>query len=118
MRIKYLGIFLAVLLSICTLSCTDNNECVDWTEEKEIEISSELVPINIFGTPNEVDGMKVKIDGENHVYPINFIEGFEFEQGYLYTLKVEITHLADPPQDGYSVRIRFLSLVSKTKVEK
>ena len=118
MKIKYLGIFLAVLLSFCTLSCTDDNEGVDWTEEKVIEISSEIAPINIFGSPSEVDGMKVKIDGVNHLYPVNFIDGFEYEPGFLYTLKVKITHLADSPQDGYSVRIKFLSLISKTKVEK
>ena len=49
--------------------------------------------------------------------PITFIEGFEFEQGYLFTLKVRIVHLANPPQDSYDVRYILVSLVSKTKVE-
>ena len=48
--------------------------------------------------------------------PITFIEGFEFEQGYLFTLKVRIVHLANPPYDDYDVRYKLISLISKTKV--
>ncbi|MBR6455597.1 MAG: DUF4377 domain-containing protein [Prevotella sp.] len=118
MNIKYLSSFLGLLLSLCTLSCTDDNDYRDWSEEKVIEISSEIVPVNIFGEPSEVDGMLVRIDGENQwkAYPITIIEGFEFESGYLYTLKVKIIHAENPPQDDYNVRFKLLSLISKTKV--
>ena len=118
MKIKYFGIFIVLLLSLCMFSCTKDNEEVDWSEEKVIEVSPEIVPVYIFGDPGKVDGMLVKIDGENHTYPIGFIDGFKFETGYSYTLKVKITHLANPPQDGYSVRLKLLSLIAKTKVEK
>lgn len=118
MKIKYLSTFIVLVLSLCMLSCTKDNDDVDWSEEKIIEVSPEIVPVYIFGDPNKVDGMLVKIDAENHTYPIGFIDGFEFEAGYSYTLKVKITHLANPPQDGYNVRLELLSLISKTKVEK
>lgn len=118
MNTKYLNCFLVILLSLCILSCTDDNDDRDWSEEKVIEISSEIVPVNTFGEPSEVDGMLVRIDGENQwrAYPITFIDGFEFEPGYLYTLKVKIVHLANPPYDDYDVRYKLISLISKTKV--
>ncbi len=110
---------LVLLLSFCTLSCLDDNDERDWSEEKVIEVSSEIVPSYIWGEPNEVDGMLIRFVGENQwkSCPITFIEGFEFEQGYLFTLKVRIVHLANPPQDSYDVRYILVSLVSKTKVE-
>lgn len=119
MNIKYLSSFLVLLLSLCTLSCSDDNDERDWSEEKVIEVSSEIVPAYIWGEPSEVDGMLIKIDGEIQwkAYPITFIDGFEFEPGYSYTLKVKIIHVANPPQDGYDVQFKLLSLLSKTKVE-
>ena len=110
------GLLLAIVPILCMASCTKDNDDVDWSEEKVIEVSPEIVPVYIFGDPNKVDGMLVKIDGENNTYPIRFIDGFEFETGYAYILKVRITHLANPPQDGYNVRLELVSLISKTKV--
>lgn len=117
MDIKQLGIFLILVLSICTLSCTDDHNNYDWAEEKIIEVSSEIVPVSVFGEPSIVDGMLVRTVGGSQweAYPITFIEGFEFEQGYIYTLKVEIIHMANPPQDGSDIRMKLISLISKTK---
>ena len=114
--IKHLSSLLVLLISHCMLSCTADNDDMDWTEEKVIEILPEIVPAHIFGEPNEVDGMRVKIKGEDqwHVYPTHFIEGFEFEPGYSYILKVRITHLANPPQDWYDVEYKLVELISKT----
>ena len=119
MNVKYLSSFIVLLLSLCTLSCSDDNDEHDWSEEKVIEISPEIVPAYIWGEPNEVDGMLIRIDGENQwkAYPITFIDGFEFEPGFSYTLQVEIIHMVNPPLDGYDVRYKLISLISKTKVE-
>lgn len=116
MYFKPLNSLLVLLVSFCMASCSDND--ADWTEEKVVEVSSEMVPINIFGDPGVVDGMRVKIKGEDqwHVYPTHFIEGFEFEPGYSYILKVRITHLANPPQDWYNVEYKLIELISKTEV--
>ena len=118
LSIKHLSSLFVLLLSVCVLSCTEGNNDVDWTEEKVVEVSSEMVPINIFGDPGVVDGMRVRIQGESQwsAFPIHFIEGFEFEPGYSYTLKVEITHLANPPQDSYDVAYKLIELISKTEV--
>lgn len=52
--IRKLYFVLALILGLSFNSCTNENEGVDWTEEKVIEISSEIAPINIFGSPSEV----------------------------------------------------------------
>ena len=110
--------FLVLLFSLCVLSCSEDNKELDWSEEKTIVISSEIVPAEIFGDPKYVDGMLVRFDGENRweAYPIGFIEGFEFEPGYVYILKVEMIHLANPPMDSLNIRLKLLSIISKTKV--
>ena len=43
------------------------------------------------------------------------IEGFEYEPGHAYELRVEVTQVAKPPADGSSLRYRLLEVVSKQK---
>src|SRR4028118_1922652 len=42
------------------------------------------------------------------------IEGFNYEEGYTYEIRVEETQVADPPADGASFKWRLLEVVSKT----
>lgn len=42
------------------------------------------------------------------------IEGFTFEEGHAYKLRVEVTSVANPPAGGSSERYRLLEVVSKT----
>lgn len=46
----------------------------------------------------------------------NEIEGFAWEAGYLYRIRVERTTIANPPADGSSARYRLLQILSKTAV--
>lgn len=46
------------------------------------------------------------------------IEGFEYEEGYRYELRVEVTSVSDPPADASSKRHRLLEIVSKEAVPK
>ena len=43
------------------------------------------------------------------------IEGFDYEQGYLYRLKVEKIQVENPPADASSIRYRLVELLDKTK---
>ncbi len=45
------------------------------------------------------------------------IEGFTYEPGFLYELKVRQEEIANPPADGSSIRWLLVEEVSKTKVE-
>ncbi len=44
------------------------------------------------------------------------IEGFAWEAGYEYRIRVERTTIANPPADGSSARYRLLQILSKTAV--
>ena len=44
------------------------------------------------------------------------IEGFTYEWGFTYELRVRETRIANPPADGPSVRTELIELVSKEKV--
>ncbi|MBK1897053.1 DUF4377 domain-containing protein [Chryseobacterium paridis] len=43
------------------------------------------------------------------------IEGFTYEPGYEYVLKVKTEKIANPPADGSSIKYTLLKQVSKTK---
>lgn len=46
----------------------------------------------------------------------DFIEGFDFESGYEYVLKVNTEEVENPPADGSSVKYTLVDQVSKSKV--
>ncbi|MBT2622295.1 MULTISPECIES: DUF4377 domain-containing protein [Chryseobacterium] len=43
------------------------------------------------------------------------IEGFTYEPGYEYVLKVKTEKIANPPADGSSIKYTLINQVSKTK---
>ena len=118
-NMKNLITVLLMIFSFLCYSCVNESEDEDWNEQKTIEVASEIVPVKVFGVPDTVDGIKVKNlnSTEWESYPIGFIDGFAFEEGYEYMLKVEVIHLANPPMDGSNIRCRLLDQVSKVKIE-
>lgn len=46
-----------------------------------------------------------------------FIDGFDYEPGYEYVLKVDSSRVVNPPQDGSAIKDTLLEQVSKSKVE-
>ncbi len=47
-------------------------------------------------------------------YYENSIDGFEYEAGYVYDLRVEKTHIPNPPQDASSIEYKLIEVISKT----
>jgi hypothetical protein len=43
------------------------------------------------------------------------IEGFDYEPAYAYELRVEVTHVANPPPDAPSIHYKLVEVVSKRK---
>jgi hypothetical protein len=43
------------------------------------------------------------------------IEGFEYQEGYLYEILVDATPVENPPADGSSMAYRLVRIVSKTR---
>jgi hypothetical protein len=108
MTIAFLPVFL--------MAGCENGENEDWTEEVLLTVASEKVdfyPFIHIGIPGE--GISIKEDKANHwtSLPLDFIEGFTYEEGYEYRLRVQKTHLANPPEDGFIFKYKLIAIVSK-----
>ena len=61
--------------------------------------------------------LQVRREGEdNYSLFYSKIEGFEFEPGYQYTLRVKVTPVENAPADASSERYALLEVVEKTPV--
>lgn len=81
-------------------------------EEKTLYVGPNLVDCVGVGP---MKCMQVKEDpaGEYLLFYSN-IEGFSFEAGYEYELKVSVEKIPNPPADGSSLRYKLIEVVSKT----
>lgn len=50
---------------------------------------------------------------EEWTYFYDEIEGFQYEEGYVYELKVRVEDVEDPPADGSSLRYILVEILSK-----
>ena len=69
-NIQHLSVFVAFLASICIVSCIDNID-VDWSEEKIVEISPEVVPVNIFGDPGTIESNRFMKPNQIAINPMS-----------------------------------------------
>lgn len=122
MRAKRLTGIALLLLLISVFTGCNNAEPKDWSEVVTLYVSSETGEYRPFGSPpgfGALEGLRIKEEKENYWYVVhlNSIEGFSYERGYEYSLKVEKTHLANPPADGSDIRYKLIEIASKVKVE-
>ena len=83
-------------------------------EMKTLYVGPELVECVGVG-PMQCMQVKEDPNGEYQNF-FNPIEGFTFEPGYTYELRVNVTTIANPPADGSSLRYTLVEVVSKTAV--
>jgi heat shock protein HslJ len=81
-------------------------------EEKVLYVGSELVDCEGEG-PQKCMLIKESLDGEYQLF-YSQIEGFEFEPGYEYELKVRVEDVENPPAGGSSLKYTLIEEVSKT----
>ncbi|MAX56536.1 MAG: hypothetical protein CL537_13670 [Alcanivoracaceae bacterium] len=64
-----------------------------------------------------MDCMRVRhSETENYQLFYNTIEGFQFEQGFRYTLRVAVSEVENPPADGSALRYRLLEVLNREAV--
>ena len=104
MRTKiYLVTLLIAFVTIFGLTaCMNEDEPKDITKEVTMYVSSETgIMYDLFDSEGEfpIECMLVKEQGEDEYRPLAFcgIQGFEYEKGYEYDLRVNKTTLANPP---------------------
>ncbi|MCE9475758.1 DUF4377 domain-containing protein, partial [Bacteroides fragilis] len=120
MRTKiYLVTLLIAFVTIFGLTaCMNEDEPKDITKEVTMYVSSETgIMYDLFDSEGEfpIECMLVKEQGEDEYRPLAFcgIQGFEYEKGYEYDLRVNKTTLANPPADGSIYKYQLVRVVEK-----
>lgn len=112
------GIMLLLLYTLCFISCDKDDNNVE--NIVIMSVSPELVWIKATpSTPTHprVQIMECSIEGNNEKLYIapDQIEGFEYNKGYDYKLKVKISPLENPSTDGSTVRYELREIIFQHK---
>ena len=102
-----LGIMLLFLYAFCFISCDKDDDNVE--NIAVMSVSPELVWMR----DPRVQVMECIIEGDNEKLYIapSQIEGFEYNKGYDYKLKVKVTPLENPSTDGATVRYELREII-------
>lgn len=98
-------------------SCNDDDEPKDKTKDIIMSVSEEPgVMYDIFDSEGKYPMVCMRVmdedfPGEWRNLPMSAIEGFNYEIGHMYTLKVRRTILANPPADASSYTYRLLAVL-------
>ncbi len=110
---KCVLVLIVFCASLTLISCEDDSK--NWSEIVFFIVSSEKGEYYPFGSSNACEGLKIKKEGESSwtIIPLTGIEGFNYEEGFNYCLKVEIIHLVNPPKDESNVKYKLVEIISK-----
>lgn len=112
---KTLAFILCIILSITVTACSDD-EPKDMIKDIMMSVSEEPgVMYDLFDDEGKYPVMCLRVmdedfPGEWRNLSINAIEGFEYEIGHMYTIRVRRTILANPPADASSYTYKLLSI--------
>lgn len=124
MKHSFRQTFLAIIVAVTafmTSSClSDDDPYADKVSEITITVKSETVfSYPFMGVNSEsfpIEMLVVEEPGGRYTQVTTTeIEGFEWERGYEYRLRVRKTVLGLPPADGTDTIYKLLSIISKTK---
>lgn len=111
---KYLIILFSLLAVFTFTSCSDDEK--DSVTEVNIYVSDETeIMYDLFDGectyPIECMLVKEGDAGDWQKLPFGFIEGFTYEKGHSYTLRVSKTTLANPPQDALNFTYKMKAIL-------
>jgi hypothetical protein len=103
------GLF-AVIILFFFIQCSKNSA---ESNEKTMIVGSQLVDCEGAG-PMKCMQVKAK-ESDNWEYFYGNIQGFNYESGYEYVIKVKVEEVRNPPADGSSQQYTLITQVAKTK---
>lgn len=110
-------LFILCLMMLLSGCLNDNDSPKDWTENVTVIVSPEKTDFHPFeGTGVPSDGILIKEENSTDgwfAFPLTGIDGFSYEEGYTYRLKVKKTHLGNPPADGFTFTYTLIQIISK-----
>lgn len=118
--IYFSAVIMTCILGItCLSSCqNDDEENVDIVKAIIVEVDSTPCIVNIeWPEPYSITGMSIKEENSSEwqKVPLTRINGFTYEPGYYYTLKVKKVIPANPPADGSSRNYILIEVLKKEK---
>lgn len=112
-------LFLLLLTILALTSCLDDDTQKDKVETMNVTISAMTYIDSPVMVSYPMEGMWAKVgnDEDYQFLTFNEIEGFTFEPGYTYELRVERTTLGNPPADASMYTYRLIEELSKLSAE-
>ena len=114
---KVLIYLLSTLLVFFSLSSCDDNDDKNKVVEVKATIWYKHVDYAIVPGNTITKGIKIKEDNSDEWVSLAGIDGFNYEEGYNYEVRLQKTFLSNPPQDGSSIEYRLIEIIEKTKFE-
>ncbi|HUH28540.1 DUF4377 domain-containing protein [Gelidibacter sp.] len=98
--------FLAIIsMVVLFLSCSSNNKTLLIANAK----------VHCTGVTSQ-KCLQIKELGETDwTYFYNDIEGFDYVEGFYYKIKVTVTEVENPPEDGSSLKYKLIKILEKSK---
>lgn len=122
MKTTFLSYFLVCIAFISLLSCfTDDEPKKDVINEINMMVSSETGMMYPWEIESPVECMLVKSDDnpdEWNKLGMNEIEGFTYQKGHEYELRVLRTILGNPPADASAYKYSLVKILSDKLVKK
>lgn len=110
-------LFILIFSLTIFVSCLkDDDDKKDWSEIIELYVDSETGIFKPFDhDDDDLVGIKIREHTNQQWWVIHLegIEGFVYEVGYAYKLKVEKIHLGVPKADGSDIKYKLLEILSK-----
>ena len=104
-------LFIACLISVASCTSDDDVEIVTLKVNHYKQSGNALMPNQFLLVQEEA-----AIDGDDWYFFYSGIEGFDYELGYVYTLKVEKEIIGNPMADGGSINYKLIEEIGKEKV--
>ena len=114
---KFINIFyflIALILSACTLDedeTRSQSETVNMRIDHFRGVGTGMFPKLVYRIQ---EGDKIGSENWNNLY--SEINGFTYEKGFVYDLKIKKMNIQDPPQDASSIKYELQEMISKTAV--
>ena len=104
MSSKFLVVFAIVLFSF---SCSNSSKKIIYIADAKVDCEG-VAPQKC---------LQIKEEGTTDwTYLYDHIEGFDYEKGFFYKLKVEVKKIENPPADGSSLHYKLIEVLAKSKV--
>lgn len=113
-KILFVIFFVGLFFSKCTKN-SESRVTILNIEPKVGYVSPR--PPGAADSPASIPAMKaIEVGKSDTMYlTLNRIQGFAYEEGYKYVIKVSIARIKNPTEDGYVDSYKLIELISKTK---